>query len=108
MSNTTPAKFDFDRLTLGEVSTIEDLTGYGIGALSVEKPQGKFLTALYMIARRRNGDRTFSFNQAAAVEMIEAQEYLGIGTDDDADEIPDLDDASAEGELPGSEQPVTE
>lgn len=107
MSDTTPDKFDFDRLTLGEVSTIEDLTGYGIGALNVEKPQGKFLAALYMIARRRNGEPTFTFNKALTVEMLDAQEYLGIATDDDA-EIPDIDAVSAEGELPDSEQPVTE
>ncbi|OIU84610.1 hypothetical protein [Microbacterium sp. AR7-10] len=111
MTDTTPNKFDFDRLTLGEVATIEDLTGYGIGALSVEKPQGKFLAALYMVARRRNGDPTFTFNKALTVSMLDAQAYLGIDTDDEnsADDTAEGDTfASAEGEAPAYGSTVTE
>src|SRR5690606_1965920 len=78
---------------LGEVATIEDITGYGIGALNVEKPQGKFLAALYMIARRRNGEPTFTFNKALSVEMLEAQAYLGI--EDDTDEPEGADEITA-------------
>jgi hypothetical protein len=110
MTNTAPAKFDFDRLTLGEVAMIEDLTGYGIGALDVEKPQGKFLAALYMVARRRNGDPTYTFNKALTVEMLDAQAYLGIEDEDtSADHADDADTfASAEGEASAYGSTVTE
>lgn len=112
------AKFDFDSLTLGEVSTIEDLSGYGIGALNEEKPQGKFLAALLMVAKRRDGQPTFTFNAALAVTMNEAQEFLGLGEDDDADAVPTDDTdpaggtydpaADAEGNGDGYEPTVTD
>lgn len=89
---TTKAKaFDFDTLTLGEVATIEDLSGYGIGALDKQTPQGKFLAALYMVAKRRSGEPTFTFNQALRVSISEAQTFLGI-EDEDEDETDDDDD----------------
>lgn len=79
-------KIDFDSLTLGEVATIENLSGFGIGALNEEKPQGKFLAALYMVVKRRSGEPTYTFNQAMNVPIKEANEYLGFGEDDDADD----------------------
>lgn len=110
------AKIAFDALTLGEIDLIETLSGYGIGALDEAKPQGKFLAALVMVAKRRDGEPTYTFNQALDVPISEAQEFLGLGDDDPAaDAGADLeagtlpgDDVSAEGELPGDEQPVTE
>lgn len=84
---------DFNSLTLGEISTIEDLSGYGIGALNEEKPQGRFLAALVMIGKRRDGQPAFTFNQAMAVPFNEAQDFLGIEDDvpepeTDTDETP--------------------
>lgn len=110
-------KLDFDTLTLGEISVIEDLSGYGIGALDEEKPQGKFLAALVMIAKRRDGQPTYTFNAAMNVSFTEAQEYLGLDTGDDADEADDAEpvfdgvqyadvDASAEGNGETFGQPV--
>jgi hypothetical protein len=102
MSNTPTAAFDFDQLTLGEVATIEDVSGYGIGALDQNKPQGKFLAALLMVAHRRNGEPTYTLNQAMAVPLLDAQAYLGIGTDDD--ETPaEIDAARAEGDVPSDD-----
>lgn len=85
------AKFDFDTLTLGEVATIEDLSGFGIASLNEGTPQGKFLAALVMVYKRRNGEPTYTFNQALGVPMLEAQTLLGID-DTEAEE-----DAEAEG-----------
>lgn len=107
------ASFDFDSLTLGEVATIEDLCGIGIGALSADKPQGKFLAALVMVMKRRNGEPTFTFNQAMNVPMSEAQTYLGVDTEDDTAEATDAEnpggawELDAEGNVPSSEPPVT-
>lgn len=92
------AKFNFDVLTLGEVATIEDLSGTAISALSVETPQGKFLAALTMVAKRRSGEPTFTFNQAMNMPMLEAQDFLGLNDDDD--------DADAEGNGESSPESV--
>lgn len=74
-SPTTPV--DLTSLTLGEVATIEDLSGIALSDLE-GKPQGKFLAALVMVIKRRTGDPTFTFNQALAMPMDEAQQLLGL------------------------------
>lgn len=95
------AKFNIDQLTLGEVAAIEDLSGVAIGALSTETPQGKFLAALTMVAKRRSGEPTFTFNQAMAMPMLEAQEFLGLNEDEPAPET----DEGKDDSLPTIEQP---
>ncbi|AXC38251.1 tail assembly chaperone [Microbacterium phage Noelani] len=89
----TAKKFDLDQLTLGEVAAIEDLSGVAIGSVSESTPQGKFLAALYMVAKRRNGHPTFTFNAALQASMSEAQSFLGFDETDDADAA----ESSAEG-----------
>ncbi|QGH78531.1 tail assembly chaperone [Microbacterium phage Kaijohn] len=96
METETPKKkFDLDQLTLGEVAAIEDLSGVAIGSVSESTPQGKFLAALYMVAKRRDGQPTFTFNAALQASMGEAQSFLGFDAAGDAE----ADDAesSAEG-----------
>ncbi|QJD53908.1 tail assembly chaperone [Microbacterium phage BrokMonster] len=90
---TTKKKFDLDQLTLGEVAAIEDLSGVAIGSVSESTPQGKFLAALYMVAKRRDGQPTFTFNAALQASMSEAQSFLGFDAPDDADAA----ESSAEG-----------
>ncbi|QGJ91600.1 tail assembly chaperone [Microbacterium phage HarperAnne] len=86
-TTTKPKKFDLEQLTLGEVAAIEDLSGVAIGGVTTETPQGKFLAALYMVAKRRNGEPTFTFNAALQASMGEAQSFLGLdASDDEADE----------------------
>lgn len=81
-STETP-DFDFESLTLGEVSTIEDLSGMSIGSIADEgAPKGKAFAAIVMIMKRRNGDPGFTFNQALGVPLSEANALLG---GDDAD-----------------------
>lgn len=87
------SKFNFESLTLGEVATIEDLADTGIAALSKETPQGKFLAALYMVAKRRSGEPTFTFNQALNVPMLEAQTFLGFDEADAEDAEGEAQDA---------------
>lgn len=102
MSEQTTKAFDFDTLTLGEVATIEDLSGYGIGALDEGTPQGKFLAALYMVAKRRSGEPTFTFNKALGASITEAQEFLGLG--DDTDTEPSVPAATVQDAAPATEQ----
>ncbi|QDH84864.1 tail assembly chaperone [Microbacterium phage Slentz] len=91
---TSPKKFDLDQLTLGEVAAIEDLSGVAIGSVSESTPQGKFLAALYMVAKRRDGQPTFTFNAALQASMSEAQSFLGF-------DAPDADDDAAESSAEG-------
>ncbi|WP_084130312.1 hypothetical protein [Demequina sp. NBRC 110055] len=78
---------DINSLTLGEIATIEDLSGASISTLGEdETPKGKMLAAMAMIAKRRNGDPTFKFGDALALSMTEATELLGIGTEDEEGE----------------------
>ncbi|URM86086.1 tail assembly chaperone [Microbacterium phage Sara] len=93
---TSTKKFDLDQLTLGEVAAIEDLSGVAIGSVSESTPQGKFLAALYMVAKRRDGQPTFTFNAALQASMSEAQSFLGFDAPD-ADADADAAESSAEG-----------
>ncbi|QWS68293.1 tail assembly chaperone [Microbacterium phage Concrete] len=93
---TTKKKFDLDQLTLGEVAAIEDLSGVAIGSVSESTPQGKFLAALYMVAKRRDGQPTFTFNAALQASMSEAQSFLGFDAPDAGDEAGEA-ESSAEG-----------
>ncbi|QZD99051.1 tail assembly chaperone [Microbacterium phage Lola20] len=93
---TSTKKFDLDQLTLGEVAAIEDLSGVAIGSVSESTPQGKFLAALYMVAKRRDGQPTFTFNAALQASMSEAQSFLGFDAPDAGDEADEA-ESSAEG-----------
>lgn len=78
---------DLANLTLGEVSTIEDLSGRSIVELGDgSKPMGKALSAIAMIIKRRTGEPTFSWNQAQALTIPEANKLLGVGDDDDSED----------------------
>jgi hypothetical protein len=89
------AKFDFEQLTLGEVAAIEDLSGVAIGSLGQDTPQGKFLAALTMVAKRRSGAPTFTFNQAMAMPMTEAQDFLGLNDPEPAEDEAEGKDGSS-------------
>jgi hypothetical protein len=88
------AKLDITKLTLGEVATIEDLAGVSLSELE-GAPQGKFLAALVMIHQRRNGEPTFTFNQALATPMDQAQQILGLGDDVPAEDAAEKKDKPA-------------
>ena len=79
-------KFDLEKLTLGEVSVIEDLSGQSIGAIGNEdSPKGKAMAAIAMVIKRRSGEPTFTFNAALALSMDEVTAMLG--DDEDEDEV---------------------
>ncbi len=93
---------DLERLTLGEVATIEDLSGQSISTVGDDGvPMGKMLGALCMITKRRNGFPAFKFGDALALTMDEALEVLGWTDDDDtATEAPAAGDAPEQTEAP--------
>lgn len=82
----TLTNLDVERLTMGEIATVEKLSGLPIDALGDEDaPKGNLLAALAMIAKRRNGDPGFKWGDALGLTMPQVSEILGIEDDDDAD-----------------------
>lgn len=81
------APFSFDALTLGEIAFIEDLSGMSISAIAdEERPKGKALAAMVTVAKRRNGEPDFIFNDALLVPMSEASALLGFDSTNEEDE----------------------
>lgn len=74
---------DVNKLTLGEVAKIEELSGQPISAIGDDdKPKGLALAALAFVAKRRE-DKAFSWNAAQELTFDEAQAILGLNQDDD-------------------------
>jgi len=93
----TLTNLDVERLTMGEIATVEKLSGLPIDALGDEDaPKGNLLAALAMIAKRRNGDPGFKWGDALGLTMPQVSEILGIEDDDDEDDDAD-DEAPAAG-----------
>lgn len=73
------SKLDINRLTLGEVAKVEELSGMPISAIGDdERPKGNALAALAFVAKRRE-DPKFTWNQAQGLTLDEAQDILGMG-----------------------------
>lgn len=70
---------DINKLTLGEVAKIEELSGQPISAIgNDDAPKGLALAALAFVAKRRE-DSSFSWNAAQGLTFDEAQTILGLG-----------------------------
>lgn len=70
------AKFDFESLTIGEVETIEHVSGQPIDSLMDDKAlKGKSLKAVLFIVKKRE-DPKFTLEQAAEIPFKEAMELL--------------------------------
>ena len=85
---------DINKLTLGEVAKIEELSGQPISAIgNDDAPKGLALAALAFVAKRRE-DPAFTWNAAQGLTFDEAQAILGLGETEtqEADQGP-LDEA---------------
>lgn len=84
----TPDKFDVNKLTLGEIGIIENMSGQPLAALSdSDKPKAKLMVALaYVIGRRGNQNYTFADAEAMTLEQI--TDMLDMGDDDDEEPSP--------------------
>jgi len=70
--------FSMDKLTLGEIAQLEELTGQSITAMSDESaPKGKFLAAIAWLAKKRE-DPTFTLAQAEAMTLEEVNGVLKV------------------------------
>ena len=80
---------DVNKLTLGEVAKIEELSGMPITEIGDDdKPKGLALAALAFVAKRRQ-DPKYSWNDAQSLNFDEANEILGLGqtTSQEADPL---------------------
>lgn len=86
-----------NKLTMNEISMVEQLSGQGIRALQdVDKPAGLTLAALgFVIRKRQPGQEHFTWNDAQALTFTEVSKLLGMDEDDDDEE----------GDSTGSETP---
>lgn len=80
------AKFDFESLTIGEVETIEQISGSPIDALMDDKAlKGKSLKAVVFIIKKRE-DAMFTLEDAAKLSFKDAMGILNAGDDADPKE----------------------
>lgn len=69
---------DINKLTLGEVAKVEELSGQPISAIGDEAaPQGLTLAALAFVAKRRQ-DPKYPWNDALSLTFDDATAILGI------------------------------
>lgn len=84
LADQVASKFDVNTLTIGEVATIEDLSGFAIDALSDKgTPKGKLLAAIVYTIKHRT-DPKYTFPMALTVPIAEIDSLIG----DDAEEKP--------------------
>lgn len=85
--------FDASILTLGEIATIEKLSGQPIGAMGdPAAPKGAAMAALAMVAKRRGGFPGYTWKEAQGLTLTEAQELLGLDTADDDETLDTAED----------------
>lgn len=72
-----------DRLTVGDLAIVEELSGQGIAVLGDETaPKAKLMAALVYVFKRKQ-DKDFTFQDALNLTLEEAQEILGLSDDDE-------------------------
>lgn len=80
------AKFDFETLTIGEVETIEHISGNPIDALMDDKSlKGKSLKAVVFVIKKRE-NAMFTLEDAAKLSFKDAMDILNAGDDSDPKE----------------------
>lgn len=101
------AGIDIDKLTLGEVATVEKLSGLSIAAIGDDDaPKGAALAALAYITKKREVPG-FTWSQAQDLTFAQAQEILGLEDDDEDDaESSDEDGEQADPFVAESSEPT--
>lgn len=95
------AKFDIEKMTLGEIAKIEELSGLAMDQLDGKNtPKGKMLAALLFVHRRRQalaaGNPPNSVTWAAIQDVPFDEASRELGFDDDDEPTPGQDGEPAE------------
>lgn len=73
---------DITNLTLGEISTVEELSGRSLSALSDETaPKGKIMAALAYVLKRRQ-DPKYTLREAEELTMDQVNELFAKDNDE--------------------------
>lgn len=93
--------FDLEKLTLGEIAKLEDLSGLPMAKFAdmENNPQGKVMAAMVFVAERRKGN-AISWPDCLALGMEDAMDRLGMK----APGVP-ADGAAADADNEGSDFP---
>lgn len=77
-------KLNLQNLTLGEVDYVERQSRLPLQKFSdPDAPKTRFMMAMAVVVKRRNGEPTFSIEDAEKLTLSEAQEIVNIDDDDD-------------------------
>lgn len=72
-----------NKLTIGDIAAVEELSGQGLAALGDENaPKGKLMAALVFVVKRKS-DKNFTFNDAMNMTFNEVQTVLGLDEEED-------------------------
>ena len=72
-----------NRLTLGDVAMVEELSGMSIASMGDEDaPKGKLLAALAYVTKRKS-EKDFTFQDALNLTMDEVTEIIGLDDEED-------------------------
>jgi len=77
---------DYSDLTLGEIETIEELTGRTLDEIvEVKTPRGRLMRALVYVMTKRSNE-AYTFEETAKLTLDQGLSALGTGEDDDPKE----------------------
>lgn len=77
--------FDVSKLTLGEVAKVEELSHLPITVMGDdERPKGLLTAAIAFVIKRRSSPE-FTWNDALALTLDQANDIVGISDDQDVD-----------------------
>lgn len=80
---------DIDKLTIGEIAKVEELSGQSISVLGDDStPKGKLMAALLFVNKRREVGPSYTWAQAMDTPFPEVAAYLGLN-EDESDEVSD-------------------
>lgn len=69
---------DISKLTIGEIATVEDMSGLPIAALGEDdKPKGRLMVALAFVINKRSNPN-YKKSEAEALTMDEMTSLLGM------------------------------
>jgi hypothetical protein len=77
---------DYSDLTLGEIETIEELTGKTLDdIIEVKTPRGRLMRALVFVITKR-GNPSYTFEETGKLTLEQGLTALGTGEDNDPKE----------------------
>ena len=66
-----------DKLTLGDLADIEDVTGATVNGVDLQNPTMKFALALYWVIKRRDNPK-FTYADARSVPLTDIEEFKAV------------------------------